>query len=77
MLIIGYLTNLGYCFSTSSYTGIIVQEREEKIKYVLNVMGCKVLPYWLGSFLFDYIIYILNLTVFIIEALIWGIDAMQ
>lgn len=40
-------------------------------------MGCKVLPYWLGSFLFDYIIYILNLTVFIIEALIWGIDAMQ
>ena len=51
-------------------------EREAKLKYfaffklnlfryALNVMGCKIYPYWIGTFCFDLLIYILIFFVFV------------
>jgi len=29
-------------------------------------MGCRVVPYWLGTFVFDYIVYTILMSIFII-----------
>lgn len=58
---------LGY--GTVIYIILIVEERQQKLKlisilnyessrYALNVMGCRSLPYWIGTFIFDYLFYV-------------------
>jgi len=49
---------------------LTVLERELKLKYALNVMGCRVVPYWLGTFLFDYLMFCFTIIVFFLVALI-------
>jgi ATP-binding cassette subfamily A (ABC1) protein 3 len=39
--------SLCYSFATTVFTANVVEEREKKLKYALNVMGCRTLPYWL------------------------------
>jgi ATP-binding cassette subfamily A (ABC1) protein 3 len=41
------------CISAATVAGLPVQEREEKLKYALNVMGCRIVPYWLATMAFD------------------------
>jgi len=43
-----------------------VLEKEFHLKYILNVMGCRPLPYWLGTFIFDYIAYLITVIIFYI-----------
>ena len=62
-----------YANNSSIYIGIPVKEREDKLKYALNVMGCKILPYWLGTFLFDFSVYFLSVIVFFIMLYCWNI----
>ena len=45
-------------------------EREYNLKYLLNVMGCRIIPYYLGAFCFDYIMYLLVFLIVIISSLI-------
>jgi len=47
-------------------------EREFNLKYALNVMGCRVLPYWLGTFAFDFIVYCVGLLIFVILVYIFN-----
>lgn len=64
-------TNLGafviiaYSFSTTSWAGTLILEREYKLKYSLNVMGCRPITYWLGTFFFDYLFYLINFCIFV------------
>lgn len=44
----------------------IVFEKEKKLKYSLNVMGCRLTPYWFGNFLFDFIYMLLIIVIFLI-----------
>ena len=61
---------IGFTANTSIYCGGSVYDREKKIKYsylvycivkrlyryALRVMGCKNSAYWLGTFLFDFMV---------------------
>ena len=44
-------------------TGIFIEtpvyERENKLRYAFKVTGLRVVPYWLGSFIADYFLYLL------------------
>lgn len=44
----------------------ITEEKEKKLKYMMNIMGLKTLPYWLGNFIFDFILIVLYTVTFII-----------
>lgn len=57
---------LCYSFATTVFTANVVEEREKKLKYALNVMGCRTLPYWLGTFTFDYTMYCIVTSIFFI-----------
>lgn len=51
-------------------------EREHGLRYILNVMGCKGLTYWLGTFLFDYLAYMLTIALLILFFFILGVEFM-
>lgn len=62
-----------YCFTTSNYCGSLVYERENKLKYALNVMGCRTLPYWLGTLCFDYVMFLIPTLIFYILTICFDI----
>ena len=41
-------------------------ERELKLKYALNVMGCRSVTYWLGTYLFDILFATIGLILFVV-----------
>ena len=43
-----------------------VIDNETNLRYALTVMGCRNISYWLGAFIFDYMILTFMLGVFII-----------
>jgi hypothetical protein len=51
----------GYTIMASAFIGLPVYEKEKKIKGVLNARGVGWAAYWMGTFLFDYGVYCLNL----------------
>ncbi|EAR92762.2 ABC transporter family protein (macronuclear) [Tetrahymena thermophila SB210] len=61
-----YFMVLAYTFNSAIFIQLPVMEREYHLKYALNVMGCRVLPYWLGTFLFDFAVFFLTIVIFII-----------
>ena len=62
----------GFVFTTSSYCGSIVLEREMRFKYLSNVMGLRKAPYWMANYALDLIIFILPLIFFFIEIFLVG-----
>ncbi|KAL4509467.1 hypothetical protein ABPG73_022683 [Tetrahymena malaccensis] len=75
IIIFGIFGMIAYNFVTTSFCGIPVMEREYKLRYSLNVMGCRSLPYWLGTFIFDFIFISINLYIFFIICFIIGFNA--
>ncbi len=57
---------LAFCFNSSVFIMLPVLEREHHLKYALTVMGCRVLPYWVGTFVFDYLLFSIFIVIFII-----------
>lgn len=56
----------GYSLNTATYCAFPVFEREDKVRYVMNTMGLRVIPYWVGTFLFDFLVaMIINLIAFV------------
>lgn len=51
----------------------IVQEKERKTLHVLKLCGLQSFPYWLGLFLADYILYLIQATVLILIASFIGL----
>jgi hypothetical protein len=69
----------GYAVMATAFITLPVYEREKKIKGVLSARGVGWAPYWLGSFIFDYSAYWINLAIlghFVakaeVERLGWG-----
>ncbi|KAL4495193.1 hypothetical protein ABPG72_007300 [Tetrahymena utriculariae] len=56
-----------YSINTSIYVNTPVLERETQIKYALNIMGCRPLPYWLGTLAFDYTVYFITFLIYYIS----------
>ncbi|CAD8079917.1 unnamed protein product [Paramecium sonneborni] len=67
----GYII-FGIAIASSQVGSQPVEEREKKQKYALNVMGCRILPFWLGYYLYDLIICIILLIIFIIAIVACG-----
>ena len=54
-----------YSLNTATYCSLPVYEREEKLKYLMDVMGLRNLPYWLGNVIIDFVLMtLINLVVF-------------
>jgi len=51
--------------NTGVYCSLPVYEREDKLKYIMDVMGLRNLPYWLGNLLVDFFaISLMNVAIF-------------
>ena len=61
-----YFMVWAFVFNTSAYCGSIVLDREKKFKYLSNVMGLRKLPYWMGNYAFDILIFLVPLTPFFV-----------
>lgn len=66
LFVLSYFMTWAFVFTTSSYCGGVVLEREKRFKYLTNVSGTRQLPYWAGNYAFDLLIFIVPLTVFFI-----------
>jgi hypothetical protein len=65
---------LAFSFNSSMFISLPVLERETNLKYALNVMGCRVLPYWIGTFVFDYLLFYVFVLIFIMFSYIMKLD---
>ncbi|CAK72042.1 unnamed protein product (macronuclear) [Paramecium tetraurelia] len=57
---------IAFCFNATIYITQPVLEKEYQLKQSLHGMGLRNSTYWLGTFLFDLIIFFLNLLLFLI-----------
>jgi len=60
---------MAYLYNSAIYIGTPVFERETNLRYALNVMGCRALPYWLGTLAFDFIMFYITLIALFIAVL--------
>lgn len=67
---LGVFFALAYAFNSSIHVVMSVKEVEEKLKYALNVMGCKFQSYWAGTFALDYLMFVCTIPLLIIFAYI-------
>lgn len=51
--------------SISDIAAFPVMERELKLRYSLNVMGCRALSYWMGTFIYDFLKVAINFLAFV------------
>lgn len=65
---------LAFCFNSSLFITLPVLEREFNLKYALNVMGCRTMPYWLGTFAYDFILYSFFVITFVIFSYIMSLS---
>lgn len=63
--------------NSSIYVNTPVLEREHSLKYALNVMGCRPLPYWLGTLAFDFLAYFSTFLVFFYSLVHYEVDFIQ
>ncbi|KRW99727.1 P-loop containing nucleoside triphosphate hydrolase [Pseudocohnilembus persalinus] len=68
LVLMGIFFGVAYSFNGGIYIVQPVQEREENLKYALNVMGCRMSAFWTGTFAFDFIIYFMTVVIFILVA---------
>ena len=64
MVFLSGISATAYSFNCGAYVTLPVMEREHNLKYALNVMGCRVFPYWCGTFVFDYLMYLMTMVIF-------------
>lgn len=74
LAVLGMFVTIAFCFNSSVYVILGVYEREYNLKSVLNAMGCRNLPYWTGTLLFDYLIYFCTISFFLILCSIFRYD---
>jgi len=77
VIIFSNLSAFAYCLNTTVFVATNVMEREFKLKYALNVMGCKIIPYWLSNILFDYFFYVFTIVLLILFVQIEKVTIIQ
>ena len=48
-----FIIPVAFSLNTAIYCGFPVHERDHKLKYIMEGMGLRIIPYWLGMLLFD------------------------
>lgn len=72
-MLISLFVILAFCFNSSLFITLPVLEREFNLKYALTVMGCRVLPYWIGTYAFDFLLYSFFVITFVIFSYIMNL----
>lgn len=65
-IIFNNILGFAYTLNVSVFISTAVMERENRLKYALNVMGCKIVPYWLATLAFDYLLYMFTVLVLVV-----------
>ena len=65
---------LGILISSGAFAVTIAKDREDKLRYLLNLSGIKPVAYYLGILISDFIIYIVPLSLLVVLCFILGID---
>jgi hypothetical protein len=68
---------MGICVTSGVYLITSVTDRQEKLRYLLNFGGMRSIPYYLGLFLADYLIYFIPSALFVLTTIMLGIDAFK
>ncbi|CAD8103132.1 unnamed protein product [Paramecium primaurelia] len=63
--------------SSTSIGSVPVQERQQKQKYALNVMGCRIEPYWISNFAFDSCVVTILFAVYSITTLLLQVEQLN
>jgi hypothetical protein len=50
---------LGYAVCGGVYSFALVYDREKDLRYLINFVGMKTFPYYIGNFLADYIMFMI------------------
>lgn len=58
-----YFLWIAVCFLSNSTGSTFIIEREKSLLYALRVMGCKSMPYWIGTFIVDFVLSMVYLGV--------------
>ncbi|CAD8046598.1 unnamed protein product [Paramecium primaurelia] len=65
---------LAFCFNATVYITQPVLEKETYLKQALIGMGCRTFPYWVGTLIFDYLIYLCFVALFYIISAILNLE---
>jgi len=68
---------IGYCVIAGIFLFPIVQDREFKMRYVLNFIGMKPFAYWFGSLVVDYGLATLPSILFMVIVAVGGVEALS
>ena len=74
MMLFLFMVNFAYSLNATIYCIFPVYEREFKITYSLRVGGCQDKPYWIGTFIFDFIAIQLVNVVLIVLIFVFQIE---
>ncbi|CAD8180047.1 unnamed protein product [Paramecium pentaurelia] len=66
---------VGFTFNSTLYVTLPVLEKECQLKEVMICSGCRIFGYWLGTFLFDFIVYSIIIVFFLIMGAILSLEA--
>ena len=61
-----------FVFTTATYCGDLVLERDKRFKYISHVMGLRKVPYWTANYCFDLCIFTIPLIFFFISIYAFG-----
>jgi hypothetical protein len=58
---------IGYAFCSAIFIDTPVYERENKLRYLLKVNGITTFTYWMGTFLTDFVLFLIPASCFILS----------
>lgn len=58
------ILNIGYATTSGVYLLMPIEERQRKMRHILSMTGMRTLPYWLGLFIADYILFLMPTALF-------------
>lgn len=61
-----YLLNAGFASTSGVYMLMPIEERMNKTRHILKLGGLQTVPYWLGLFLADYLLFLIPTALFAI-----------
>lgn len=68
---------IGYCVIAGIFLYPIVQDREFKMRYVLNFIGMKPMAYWMGSFVVDYSLGLIPSVAFMVIVAVGNVTSLS
>jgi len=71
-----FLTYFGIVFNSGIYVITLIKDRQDGLRYLLNLAGLKSAPYIIGHTLANILLFWLNIFVLIIFSLLLGIELM-